>query len=111
MNRTTERFPKLLPWLARKAGIEERRAETLWREASRQAALRAGRGTSAHHAAAMERFVELLTAETQREDAACFGLRTWARAQASLWRTPAALFDAAALSMARSWRLIGHSFG
>lgn len=110
MNRTPERFPKLLPWLARKAGIEERRAEALWRKASRQATLCAERGTSAHHAAAMKRFVELLTVETQREDAACFGLRTWARVQASLWRTPAALFDAVALNLARSWRLIGHSF-
>lgn len=110
MNRTTERLPKLLPWLARKAGIEERRAETLWRDASRQAALRTGRGTSAHHAAAMERFIELLTAETQRADTACFGLRTWARVQANLWRTPAAIFDAAALNLARNWRLIGHSF-
>lgn len=110
MNRTPERFPKLLPWLARKAGIEERRAEALWREACRQTTLRAARGTSPHHAAAMERFIELLTAETQRADAACFGLRTWVRVQTALWRTPAAIFDAAALNLARNWRLIGHSF-
>ena len=110
MNRTPERFPKLLPWLARKAGIEERRAEVLWREACRLATQGAARGTSAHHAAAMGRFVELLAAEKQREDAACFGLRAWVRLQTSLWRTPAAIFDAAALTAARNWRLIGHSF-
>jgi len=110
MNRTPERLPKLLPWLARKAGIEEGRAEALWREACGQARLCAERGTSAHHAAAMERFVGLLAAETRREDAACFGLRTWARVQAGLWRAPAAIFDAVALNLARNWRLIGHSF-
>lgn len=109
MNRMPEKFPKLLPWLARKAGVDEGRAQALWREANRQAALRNEPGASARHAAAMERFMELLAAETQHTDA--FGLRTWVRLQGSLWRTPAALFDAAALSAARNWRLIGHAFG
>lgn len=109
MDRTPERFPKLLPWLARKAGVDERRAQALWREAGRQAAAREKRATSAGHAAAMERFLELLATETQRADA--FGLRIWLRLQASLWRTPAAIFDAAALNAARHWRLIGHRVG
>ena len=33
--------PKLLPWLAKKAGITERRATTLWLDAERWAARRA----------------------------------------------------------------------
>lgn len=112
MSRAREKFPKLLPWLARKAGIRDRRAEALWHEAQRQAAHRVGsRHTSAWHAAAVARLVELMEAEAQREEAACFGIRYWVRLNTSLWRAPAAVFDAAALNAARGWRLIGHSFG
>lgn len=112
MSRPRERLPKLLPWLARKAGIGDRRAEALWHEALRHAALRVGaRNTSACHAAAMARLIELMAAEAQREEAACFGIRYWVRLNTSLWRAPAAVFDAAALDAARRWRLIGHAFG
>lgn len=112
MKNERERLPKLLPWLAAKAGIDEGRAEVLWREAVRLAAVQTGeRNTAAFHAAAMRRLIELLTEEAERQDAAFFGLKAWARLQASLWGAPAAMLDAAALKAARGWRLIGHSFG
>lgn len=105
---TRETFPKLLPWLAHKAGIGERRAETLWLAARRQAAGTEG-GNAARDAAAMRRLLELIAEESRREDAASFGLRCWARLNASLWQTPVALYDALALNAARGWRLVGQS--
>jgi FMN phosphatase YigB (HAD superfamily) len=104
---TQEKFPKLLPWLAHKAGIGEQRAETLWRTALRHAATR--EHGSARDAAAMSRLLELIAEESRREDAASFGLRCWARLNASLWQAPVALYDALALNAARGWRVIGQS--
>lgn len=106
-----QRIPKLLPWLARKAGVGERRARILWRTAEHHATLVTGESaTPAHAQAAMAHLLELLEAESRREDAISFGLRHWARLNTSLlWQMPAALFDAAALNAARSWRLFGHA--
>lgn len=109
-NTTRERIPKLLPWLAHKAGIDELRAETLWQAAERHAAIRTGEsGTSAHAQAAMERLLALLADESRREDAASFGLRCWARLNATLWQAPVALYDALALNAARGWRRVDRS--
>lgn len=100
--------PKILPWLARKAGITGRRAEVLWRAALRHAAYRAGgAGTPAYWQAAMDRLLELIAAESLREDAASFGWRPWSRAQARLWSAPVAALDAVALAVNRGWRLLG----
>lgn len=102
--------PKLLPWLAHKAGIGDARAEILWRTADRHAALTAGeRGSHAHSQAALKRLRELIAAESLREDAASFGLRCWSRLNACLWQTPVALFDVASLSVTRGWRIVGSS--
>lgn len=98
--------PKLLPWLAKKAGIAERRAEVLWHAAQRHAALRTGESdTPAYWKATMDRLLELIAAETLREDAASFGWRRWARAYAQFWQTPVAILDAASLSSSRGWRV------
>lgn len=105
---TREEFPKLLPWLAHKAGIGEQRAQTLWRAARRYAATRK-ETRAARDAAAMSRLLELLAEESRREDAASFGLRCWARLNARLWQAPVALYDALALNAARGWRVIGQS--
>lgn len=101
--------PKLLPWLARKAGISDRRAEVLWGAACRHAALRCGEtDTSSYWQAAMDRLLELIAAESLREDAASFGWRPWSRAQARFWAAPVEALDAVTLSVIRGWRLFGH---
>ncbi|HEX8962414.1 MAG TPA: hypothetical protein VF801_05375 [Rhodocyclaceae bacterium] len=105
----TTRQPKMLPWLAKKAGITEHRAEVLWRAAERHAALVAPLGTPDYCKASMDRLLELIAAEALREDQASFGLRRLSRLQAKAVEAPLALLDAFSLSAARAWRLIEHS--
>ena len=79
--------PMILPWLAHKAGIGERRAETLWHgRPQRHAATRHGlkAETPAYWKAAMDRLLELIAAESLREDAASFGWRPLAAPQSPL---------------------------
>ena len=110
MKSSTAKRPMILPWLARKAGIGEHRADVLWHAAQRHAALNVGEtGTPAYWKETMDRLLELIATEALREDAASFGLRRWSRAQASLWQAPLVLFDAVALSSARGWRIFGQS--
>jgi hypothetical protein len=99
--------PKLLPWLAKKAGITERRADhamarcrTLGRAPRRT---RLGRLFKL----AVDRLLELVAAESLREDAASFGWRPWARAQARLWAVSMQVAHQGAALSARGWRLIG----
>lgn len=100
--------PKLLPWLAHKAGISEHRAEILWGAALRHAAFRVPEtDTSAYWQAAMDRLMELIAAESLREDAASFGWRPWARAQARFWKAPVDSLDDLTLAQIRNWRLLG----
>lgn len=102
--------PKILPWLAKKAGITEHRAEILWRAAQRYAGAHTGEtATPAYWQTAMDRLLELIAAETLREDAASFGLRQWARVNARFWQAPVALLDALTLDSARGWRVLGQS--
>ena len=101
------RTPKLLPWLAKKAGISERRATTLWHEAERWAKRRASVGTSAYYKLAVDRLLELAAAESLREDAASFGWRPWARAQARCWVVSLQVAQQGSALMTRGWRLIG----
>lgn len=104
--KTAIRTPKLLPWLARKAGIGERRAETLWREAERWAAHQAPIGSADYFKLAVDRLLSLVAEESLRADAASFGWRPWARAQSRAWAlSMQAMHEASALS-ARGWKLI-----
>lgn len=97
--------PKILPWLAHKAGIPLHRAEILWHAALRHADHTTGEtDTAAYWAAAMDRLLELVAAESLREDAASFGWRRWARLHASLWQAPLAVLDALTLNSQRGWR-------
>jgi hypothetical protein len=105
--RTNPTTPKLLPWLAKKAGISERRATTLWLESERWAARRATTGSSAYYKLAVDRLLELTAAESLREDAASFGWRPWARAQARLWAVSMQAAQQGSALAARGWRLIG----
>ena len=97
--------PKMLPWLAHKAGISFERAEMLWRAACRLAKQTTGESeTPAYWAAAVDRLLELVAAERLQEDAASFGWRNFARRQAALWRAFLAPLDAFSLSLQRQWR-------
>ena len=107
--RTNPRTPKLLPWLAKKAGISEHRATALWLESERWAARRAASGTSAYYKLAVDRLLELTAAESLREDAASFGWRPWTRAQARVWALSMQVAQQGSALTARGWRLIGSS--
>lgn len=104
--RTTPKTPKLLPWLARKAGISDSRAAALWREAERWAERRASVGSSTYFKLAVDRLLALAAAESLRADASSFGWRPWARAQARFWAlSMQAAHESSALST-RAWRLV-----
>jgi len=97
--------PKLLPWLAHKAGIPLHRAEVLWHAAERHAARATGEsGGSRYWQVAMDRLLELVAAERLREDAASFGWRRWARLNAKLWQAPLEVLEALTVNAARGWR-------
>jgi hypothetical protein len=104
---TNPKTLKMLPWLAKKAGISEHRASTLWRESERWAERRATRGSSTYYKLAVDRLLELVAAESLREDAASFGWRPWARAQARFWAVSMHTAQEGSALMARGWRLIG----
>ncbi len=104
--RTRPKTPKLLPWLAKKAGITDARATVLWHDAERWAALRAARDSSAYFKLAVDRLLKLVAAESLREDAASFGWRPWARAQARFWAVSMQVAQQGSALTARGWRVI-----
>jgi hypothetical protein len=99
--------PMILPWLAHKAGIDDRRAETLWHAALRYAAHTHATDTSEYWQAAMDRVVELIAAESRKEDVASFGWRPWARNLADAWTARMDVLDEIALAPVRTWRILG----
>lgn len=110
--------PKLLPWLANKAGIPPQRADLLWQAAERHAARVTGiteteataptaatsSAVSVYWAAAMDRLYELIAAESLREDVASFGWRRWTRLYNAIWQAPLDVLDALAVNSLRGWR-------
>jgi hypothetical protein len=111
MNETVlAKTPKILPWLAHKAGIDDRCAETLWHTALRHAARKHPPDTSDYWQAAMDKLLELIDAESRREDAASFGWRPWARSLANTWAVRMEILDGMALAPVRAWRIIGQGF-
>ena len=78
------RAPKLLPWVARKAGIRDELALKLWRRAAGEAeALTGGCDSSEYFRLAMERFIDLVEAESD----ACVDPETLAQQRVSwIWR-------------------------
>jgi hypothetical protein len=105
--RTNPKTPKILPWLAKKAGISERRATVLWHESERWAAHRAAHGSSAYYKLAVDRLLALTAAEAFHEDVASFGWRPWARTQARFWAISMYAAQEGSALMARGWRLVG----
>ena len=70
------------------------------------AAQRAAKGSSTYFKLAVDRLMELVAAESLREDAASFGWRPWARAQARLWAVSMQVAQEGSALTARGWRLI-----
>ena len=68
--------PKLLPWLARKAGIAPGIAIELWADAQDYALIAATPGSSRFHAIAMDKLRELIAAESARQHDPLFRLGT-----------------------------------
>lgn len=102
-----DRGPKILPWLAHKAGIPLSRAETLWQAALRHAKTVTDEvETPAFWNAAMDSLLELVAAESLREDAAAFGWRQWTRHHKRAWAAPLAILDALTLNSVRGWHLL-----
>lgn len=102
-------YPKILSWLAHKAGLPMHRAEHLWHAAEQYAVQATGQvDTPAYWAAAMDRLLELVAAESLREDEASFGWRRWARLQQRYWLAPLQVLDALTLNqvrgVTRGWR-------
>lgn len=102
--KSAPKLPKLLPWLARKAGLSDARAAALWHAAVRHASRRASAGSSDWCAIAVDRWLELVAAESLREDAASFGWRPWARAQARMIATTMMIAGEFAELPVRGWR-------
>lgn len=99
--------PKILPWLAHKAGITDRRAEVLWHAAQRHAMHVTGEhDTPEYWRVAMDRLLELVAAESLREDAASFGWRRWARQQSRMIQAFLSILDALTLNNVRGWRTL-----
>ena len=79
--------PKILPWLAKKAGISDDRLRTLWRLSQDHARKLTGETeTPAFWKAAVDRLLELTAAEALRADLASFGWRHWTRWYARWWQ-------------------------
>lgn len=95
------KLPMLLPWLARKAGIGDHRAEQLWRAALRHADACAAFESPEYWGSAMDRLLELIAAEKLHQDA--FGWRRLAREGLAWWQMPVAFFDGGSLLARRAW--------
>jgi len=80
------KYPKILPWLASKAGVPVERAEALWGDALRYATRKAAVVESPEYwQQAVERLVDLLAAEARERRAMPFGLGPLVRLPARLW--------------------------
>ena len=85
--------PKILPWLAARAGVAPHRASALWCKARRFADGLARPGTAAWHKLALDYLRVSLAADTERNRRGA--------ALGSLWLLPARLWLAAAESTQR----------
>lgn len=94
--------PKILPWLARKAGVSEPRAKALWADAIRYATAKTGWvGTSDYWEVANQRFAELLEAESS---SLCQPrLQPMVRLQARAARAPLIAFETVWLALMCKW--------
>lgn len=94
-------LPKILPWLARRAGIDDTLAAKLWRRAAGEAAVIAGnRRSSDFFRLAIERLISLIEAESGHSQA-IGGAFAW------LWPYQARIANLgfiATVSVGRAWQ-------
>ena len=101
--------PKMLPWLARKAGISDARAEALWAEAIRHATSETGWvGTPEYLRIANQRWKELVVAEAAAERAAVNPLVS---AQTKVVMLPFIVWQGYSAMVGSAWRLLLPSSG
>lgn len=101
------RVPQLLPWLAKKTGIPEPRAEALWHESRYWAERRAPSDSPACHELAINHWLELMGDASLHEDAASFGWRPWARIQNRFWGWMLQTAQKSGVLAAQNWRRFG----
>jgi len=103
------KVPKMLPWLARKAGVSDARAEQLWTEAVQYATVRTGWvGTSEYWHTAVERLLELLKQEREKAGQATLSRIIFWQTRAWMW--PSIVWQSSGIAMSRAWSrwLSGH---
>lgn len=76
--------PKVLSWLSARAGVPFTVGQRLWQQACQEIGTDAAPGSTDFFAAAIDRLIELIEAESRRRDLASFGFRPWARYHAGL---------------------------
>ncbi|MBA4092859.1 MAG: hypothetical protein C0489_02110 [Candidatus Accumulibacter sp.] len=95
--------PKILPWIARKAGISDELALKLWRRAAGEAEELVGCCTSSdYYRLAMERFVDLADAESETCEAPqtlCHPRVSW------LWRHQSRMSQLSLIAAQNTYRL------
>jgi len=80
------KYPKMLPWMAKKAGVPVDRAEVLWGDALRHATRKAAVVESPEYwKLAVEHLIDLLAAESRELRAMPFGFGPMVRLPAQLW--------------------------
>lgn len=80
------KYPKILPWLAKKSGVPLERAEALWGDAVRYATQKSAMVESPEYwKLAVERLIELIAAESRELRAMPFGFGPMVRLPAQLW--------------------------
>ncbi len=103
MSTKNQSSPKILPWLARKAGIPLELAEALWQEASAEAARRWAVGSSEYCKEAIDSLLAKVASEALTRRGATFGLGIWLRLPVRLWLAAINCSEAFALAVTRRW--------
>jgi hypothetical protein len=104
MDAKHERPPKILPWLARQAGIPIELAEAFWIEAVTEAGRRRVRGSSDYWKVATDRLLEKIAAEALLRHRATFGMGLWLRLPLRLCLHAIDFAEAVTLDGSRRWR-------
>lgn len=80
------KYPKMLPWMAKRAGVPLERAEVLWGDAVRYATRKAAVVESPEYwKLAVEQVIVLIAAEARELRAMPFGFGPLVRLPAQLW--------------------------
>jgi len=95
--------PKLLPWYARRAGISNERATTLWRKAVREATVNTGWvGNEDYWSESMRCFLVLL--EREKSTFCAPSMSTMVRTQNRIWRLPFDAMENVYFAMSANWQ-------